>query len=393
MARSRNIKPGFFKNEDLADLTTDVRLLFVGLWCLADREGRIEDRPRRIKAELFPFDNFEVDPMLNQLQNKGFIVRYEASGENYLSIVNFVKHQDPHYKEKASEIPPPEGQTDQIKATGVTRSQRERILVRDKYSCQHCGSKQQLCIDHILPVSRGGDSSDENLQVLCLSCNTSKGNKINGETKNTKPNRSGFKQEFGPNSIQGRINSGSKQEHHDTLIPDSLNLIPDSLIPEEKTCSIPDGNEKSPSCPHDEIISLYHAILPELPSVRVWGKDNKANLRARWREDKERQSLPWWDALFREIKTCPFLVGGKTDFMATLGWIVGPKNFTKILNGAYRDHRAPPPRQERLTPRQQQMRDIADMRNAIEERENGIDLERCSSIAGETLLALPGGGA
>lgn len=48
---------------------------------------------------------------------------------------------------------------------------------------------------------------------------------------------------------------------------------------------------------------------------------------------------------------------------------------------------------QRLTPRQQQMRDIADMRNAIEERENGIDLERCSSIAGETLLALPGGGA
>ena len=49
MARARNIKPGFFKNEFLAEMPCEVRLLFIGLWTLADREGRLEDRPKRIK--------------------------------------------------------------------------------------------------------------------------------------------------------------------------------------------------------------------------------------------------------------------------------------------------------------------------------------------------------
>ena len=55
MARARNIKPGFFKNEFLADLPFETRLLFIGLWTLADREGRLEDRPRKIKMELFAY--------------------------------------------------------------------------------------------------------------------------------------------------------------------------------------------------------------------------------------------------------------------------------------------------------------------------------------------------
>lgn len=235
--RARNIKPGFFKNEELSEVSSDARLLFIGLWCLADREGRLEDRPRRIRAELFPFDNVEVDSMLIELQSKGFIIRYEVDNKKYLAVVNFVKHQDPHYKEKASEIPAPDGHSNQIKAVGVTRSQRERILERDNYSCQHCGAKSHLSIDHILPVSRGGTSEDENLQVLCMSCNTSKGNKLKGETRQVKKNnKSGHVQEFGSNSIQGRINVKLKQSHNDTLITDSLTS--DSPIPDILTIDV-----------------------------------------------------------------------------------------------------------------------------------------------------------
>ena len=75
--RARNLKPGFFKNEQLAELPYECRLLFAGLWCVADREGRLEDRPRRIKMELFPGDSCDVDDMLNQLHRHGLIVRYE----------------------------------------------------------------------------------------------------------------------------------------------------------------------------------------------------------------------------------------------------------------------------------------------------------------------------
>lgn len=98
--------PGFFRNELLAELTPLTRLLFAGLWTLADKAGRMEDRPKRIKADLFPWDDCDVDAMLTMLDAHGFIARYEVAGERYIQIVKFHKHQKPHVREKDSEIPP-----------------------------------------------------------------------------------------------------------------------------------------------------------------------------------------------------------------------------------------------------------------------------------------------
>lgn len=105
MARARNIKPSFFANDDLADIDPLGRLLFIGLWTLADREGRLEDRPRRIKAEVLPYDDCDVDSLLGDLQKHGFILRYEVGGDQFIQVVNFAKHQNPHVKESASSIP------------------------------------------------------------------------------------------------------------------------------------------------------------------------------------------------------------------------------------------------------------------------------------------------
>ena len=105
MARARNIKPGFYKNEDLAECSVWARLLFPGLWMLADREGRIEDRPKRIKGEIFPFDAVEVEPLLAELTQWGFIQRYVADGKRCILIKNFVAHQCPHSTEKDSDLP------------------------------------------------------------------------------------------------------------------------------------------------------------------------------------------------------------------------------------------------------------------------------------------------
>lgn len=107
MSRSRNIKPGFFKNEDLAECDPLARILFAGLWCQADREGRMEDRPKRLKAELLPYDDCDIETLLNQLERFGFIVRYERNGNKYLAVPEFKKHQNPHMREPASQIPAP----------------------------------------------------------------------------------------------------------------------------------------------------------------------------------------------------------------------------------------------------------------------------------------------
>lgn len=109
MARARNIKPGFFRNADLVDLPFEARLLFIGLWTIADRAGRIEDRPKQIKMELFPADNVDCDALIGQLASMGMVQRYEHAGKRYLQVVNFTKHQNPHRDEKASTLPGPCG--------------------------------------------------------------------------------------------------------------------------------------------------------------------------------------------------------------------------------------------------------------------------------------------
>lgn len=107
MARIRFLKPQFFKHPDLAELPPCVRLFFAGLWCQADREGRLKDRPKFLKVEIAPYDDLDADAALGDLARAGFIVRYESAGERFISIPHFLKHQKPHHKEAASEIPPP----------------------------------------------------------------------------------------------------------------------------------------------------------------------------------------------------------------------------------------------------------------------------------------------
>ena len=111
MPRARNIKPAFFKNESLSELSPHARLLFIGLWCLADVKGRLEDRPARIRAEVFPYETVDVDQLLDELAKSdgNFITRYVVDGQPYIEVKNFHLHQNPHpnEKKKGSSIPSP----------------------------------------------------------------------------------------------------------------------------------------------------------------------------------------------------------------------------------------------------------------------------------------------
>lgn len=114
MPRKRQIKPTIFGNEELGAESTDplIMLLFEALWCLADREGRLEDRPWKIvKGFAFPYRNInDPDFMLQWLHDHGFIIRYSVQGQRYIQIVNFTEHQRGsgiHPNEIPSVIPPP----------------------------------------------------------------------------------------------------------------------------------------------------------------------------------------------------------------------------------------------------------------------------------------------
>lgn len=102
IVRARNLKPGFFKNEYLLSLSPLHRILFAGLWCIADRNGILEDRPLKIKIEILPSDDCDVDIMLNELENAdGLIKRYIIENKKYIKIEKFSKHQNPYTNEVA----------------------------------------------------------------------------------------------------------------------------------------------------------------------------------------------------------------------------------------------------------------------------------------------------
>ena len=220
MARARNIKPGFFKNELLAEMPPETRLLFMGLWCLADREGRFEDRPKKIKMELFPCDSFSIEDSLALLAKDGFLLRYEVDGKRYAQVVNFTKHQMPHHKEVPSDIPAPPGCAQVTRHSyDVPAKVLEEVFARDGNACLKCGALESLSLDHIQPLGSGGDNSTNNLQTLCTSCNSSKGN-------TTKDYR---KSNVAPTLSQRQAKQGapcpSESGFSDSLIPDSLGSV------------------------------------------------------------------------------------------------------------------------------------------------------------------------
>jgi 5-methylcytosine-specific restriction endonuclease McrA len=59
----------------------------------------------------------------------------------------------------------------------VVSLSRSNILLRDRYQCQYCGSGRELTIDHVVPQSKGGENTWENLVACCASCNSKKGSK------------------------------------------------------------------------------------------------------------------------------------------------------------------------------------------------------------------------
>lgn len=112
MPRIRYLKPEFFSDEGLAELKFETRIAYAGLWCFADKEGRLEDRPKYLKVMIFPYDNIDMGKQLEILScvkngsQCSFIQRYQVDDLKLIQIVKWHKHQSPHHTEKESIFPP-----------------------------------------------------------------------------------------------------------------------------------------------------------------------------------------------------------------------------------------------------------------------------------------------
>lgn len=160
--RIRQIKPEFFKHGGLGEISRDARLLFIGLWCMADNHALIKEHPKRIKIEIFPYDEISFEYFLNLLaQLEGELIKVlKVGGETWIQIIDTTVFGAFKFKRTRPSIP---------------SSLRKKILAVG--FCLYCGSTEKLCVDHIKPYSKGGTNEEANLQCLCQACNLRKGAK------------------------------------------------------------------------------------------------------------------------------------------------------------------------------------------------------------------------
>ncbi len=101
------------------------------------------------------------------------------------------------------------------------------------------------------------------------------------------------------------------------------------------------SSPRTPACPHEAILTLYHETLPNLTRHTVWNEPRRRNLQARWRESTKRQTLDWWKTFFGHVAASDFLMGrtqsrdGRPPFQADLEWLTKPGNFAKVVEGKY----------------------------------------------------------
>jgi len=105
MARIRTIKPDFFTSEDIVSLTPHARLLYIATWLEADREGRLQWRPKTMKMRYLPGDDCDIDSLSDELIDAGLIVTYSVDGVSFAEIPTFTRHQVVNNRETASAIP------------------------------------------------------------------------------------------------------------------------------------------------------------------------------------------------------------------------------------------------------------------------------------------------
>ena len=108
MARIRTIKPEFFTSEDIVSLSPLARLLYIALWCEADRDGRFVWKPATFKLRYLPGDSCDVLALCKELQDASLVELY---GEGYAWIPAFKSHQHLNPREADSLLPDPHAST------------------------------------------------------------------------------------------------------------------------------------------------------------------------------------------------------------------------------------------------------------------------------------------
>jgi hypothetical protein len=269
MARIRTVKPGLFRHEALFDAEQQsglpLRLAFVGLFTVADREGRFRWRPRHLKLDVLPYDSVDMEAVLKALEAAGFICAYEVEGERLAFIPSWQRHQVINNRESPSELPPP---VDHGSA------------LQDSRDSDACATRAQH-VPHAsgTPAAPAADATPKP-QVRA----------------------------------QAEGEGEQEEEQRTTEEPDGSSSSPKATVQ--------GGRQSKTPCPYSEIVTRYHEALPMLPQVRLMQPSRKKAMGRVWdwvlsstkadgsrRATNAQEALRWFADYFARAATNGWLTG------------------------------------------------------------------------------------
>lgn len=355
MARIRTIKPEFFTSEDVVSMSPLARLLFIALWCEADREGRLEWKPRTFKMRYLPADDCSIDALCREITSAGLLVLYGDGAYGW--IPTFGKHQHVNPREADSRLPAPEPETARAPAavTGAADGMSPACTDTDNVS-----TDVDACATRADASPRVSDAQ------------------VGKERKGSIEKANAFLSEpvvppgMGPSLLPGDGGGGLV----DQVVP--LAVLPASgdgvgaghggsgvvlaRVAGRAGGAAPGGargavaSASVPDCPVDRLMDLYAQHLPMLPQPRrslfKVGAGGKA-MRQRWRwvmtarhERGERagqrmaesvdDGLAWFARFFAYAAESDFLTGRSGAWQGCdLAFLVKAEKFERLLSGAY----------------------------------------------------------
>lgn len=134
MARQRIINPEFWLDEDIAYCDFTYRLFYIGTWNFSDDYGVIENAPQKLKAQIFPYDDVSVQPIIDRLTEKKKYIPFEVDGKKYLFIKNFLKYQKVDKPSKFRYPSPPQALLDEHSTTALGLFGSEEKRSKEKRS-------------------------------------------------------------------------------------------------------------------------------------------------------------------------------------------------------------------------------------------------------------------
>jgi hypothetical protein len=248
MARIRTIKPDFWTDEKVVELSAFARLLFIGLWNFCDDDGRMVCSPKKIKMQIFPADSVDCSELLGEIRRASLISVYVVDGVEFLQVLGFEKHQKID-KRSASKLPPPENPAESPR---------------------------------IPPTEWNG--------------------------------------------MEGRV------------------LEPTALVASKKPATA------LPSCPVEQVVEVYHDVLPELPRVRLMTDKRRRCIGQTWRwvltskkpdgtprADTADGAILWMRSFFEQARKNDFLMGrgkrgdGHEGWVCDLDFLLSEKGMKHVI--------------------------------------------------------------